>query len=321
MPVDAAPESARFSAGVSMAPGTLHSSGLARVGCIGNFVRMSRQPSQLDSLIPGEIRGDAFYAAIVQLAREEDLRTVLEIGSSSGEGSTEAFVTGLRGNPNRPTLFCMEVSKPRFEALRKRYEGEGFVRCYNTSSVPVDKFPSEEQVELFYDQHLAARGYSPLSEVLRWLRQDIDYVRDSGVPQDGIALIKRENGIETFDLVLIDGSEFTGSAELNEVYGAKYILLDDVNTYKNAESLRRLAADPKYVLIDHQLRVRNGFAIFKRADVGPVSYATVRSAVERVEGFMVPGQERYLFEKVKSLPDDAVILEIGSFKGRSTVAM
>jgi predicted O-methyltransferase YrrM len=50
-------------------------------------------------------------------------------------------------------------------------------------------------------------------------------------------------------------------------------------------------------------------------------YEQIRARVEAVEGFMVPGQERYLFEKVRSLPDDAVILEIGSYKGRSTVAM
>jgi glycosyltransferase involved in cell wall biosynthesis/predicted O-methyltransferase YrrM len=51
------------------------------------------------------------------------------------------------------------------------------------------------------------------------------------------------------------------------------------------------------------------------------NYETVKQFVEAVEGFMVPGQEEYLFNKVKSLPEDAVIVEIGSFKGRSTVAM
>jgi predicted O-methyltransferase YrrM len=53
----------------------------------------------------------------------------------------------------------------------------------------------------------------------------------------------------------------------------------------------------------------------------PPDYESIRARVEAVEGFMVPGQERYLFEKVLSLPDDAVVLEIGSYKGRSTVAM
>jgi glycosyltransferase involved in cell wall biosynthesis/predicted O-methyltransferase YrrM len=55
--------------------------------------------------------------------------------------------------------------------------------------------------------------------------------------------------------------------------------------------------------------------------VQPVSYQTIHSAVEAIEGFMIAGQEEYLFNKVKSLPDDAVIVEIGSYKGRSTVAM
>ncbi|MDD2338162.1 MAG: hypothetical protein PHD01_16510, partial [Geobacteraceae bacterium] len=49
-----------------------------------------------------------------------------------------------------------------------------------------------------------------------------------------------------------------------------------------------------------------------------VHYSTI---VEAIEGFMVPGQEEFLFNKIQSLPEDAVILEIGSFKGRSTVAM
>ena len=44
---------------------------------------------------------------------------VLEIGSSSGEGSTEAFVRGLRENASRATLFCMGV----WSGLRRGADG------------------------------------------------------------------------------------------------------------------------------------------------------------------------------------------------------
>lgn len=44
-------------------------------------------------------------------------------------------------------------------------------------------------------------------------------------------------------------------------------------------------------------------------------------AVQTVHGFMVPGQEKFLHNKARSLPEDAVILEIGSCQGRSTAAM
>ena len=45
-------------------------------------------------------------------------------------------------------------------------------------------------------------------------------------------------------------------------------------------------------------------------------------AVDSIEGMLVsPLQERWLFKMASSLPDGARILEIGSFKGRSTVCI
>jgi hypothetical protein len=71
--------------------------------------------SELDQIIAPEIKDDAFYRLIRDLAAGEALRHVLEIGSSAGGGSTEAFVAGLAQNAGQPKLFCIEVSKPRFE--------------------------------------------------------------------------------------------------------------------------------------------------------------------------------------------------------------
>jgi hypothetical protein len=35
----------------------------------------------------------------------------------------------------------------------------------------------------------------------------------------------------------------------------------------------------------------NAYAMFKKVTVQPVSYTTIQSAVEAIEGFMVPGEE------------------------------
>ena len=78
--------------------------------------------------------------------------------------------------------------------------------------------------------------------------------------------IKQENNIELFDLVLIDGSEFTGNAELDEVYGAKFICLDDINTFKNYKNHHELLSDLNYELVVENSSVRNGFSIFRRID-------------------------------------------------------
>ena len=233
--------------------------------------------SELDQVIPPEIKDDEFYHVIQKLAEEEAVRTVLEIGSSAGGGSTEAFVKGLGRNGNHPRLFCMEVSKPRFDALRERYAEQTFVRCYHVSSIPIAQFPSEETVTEFYRTTRTGLNNYPLERVIGWLYQDIDYILAAGVPQDGIERIKRENQITTFDMVLIDGSEFTGEAELEQVYGAKLILLDDINGFKNYRNRQRLFADPTYSLVCENWGVRNGYAVFRKNPVSdlPIHFFTI----------------------------------------------
>lgn len=222
------------------------------------------QPSELEQIIGPEIINDEFHALISGLARTVPAQHVLEIGSSAGAGSTSAFVAGIRANPARPRLHCMEVSKARFEVLARTYAAESFVQCHNVSSVAIDEFPSEADVAKFYHTKQTALNQFELPRVLGWLRQDIEYIRHAGVPQDGIERIKREWNIETFDLVLIDGSEFTGAAELEHVYGAQYILMDDVNTFKCHDARARLMTDPRYECIADNLALRNGYSAFRR---------------------------------------------------------
>ena len=157
---------------------------------------MFDQNSSLNSIIFPEIKNDEFYDYIQKIAQEENLKFILEIGSSSGEGSTEAFVTGIRNNPNRPNLFCMEVSQIRFEQLKKRYEKDEFVKCYNVSSVSLEKFPDETEVINFYNQQETGLNYYPVEQVLDWLKQDIEYVQASQVETNGIEKIKQEYNID-----------------------------------------------------------------------------------------------------------------------------
>jgi predicted O-methyltransferase YrrM len=50
-------------------------------------------------------------------------------------------------------------------------------------------------------------------------------------------------------------------------------------------------------------------------------YQDCVEVIEATEGWLVPGQEQFLFEKARSLRGNATILEIGSCFGRSTVAL
>jgi hypothetical protein len=225
----------------------------------------SRVGTTLDELIAPQIAGDAFAAIIEEIGATPGVREILEIGSSTGEGSTAAWVGGALRNPERPRLHCLEVSAERYAALVERWKEHEFVHCYHLSSVPLERFPPPAEVERFHRDVPSPLNEYGLETVLGWLQQDVDYLRDHGLSSAGIAHVKALNGIDGFDAVLIDGSEFTGRAELDEVYGARFLLLDDTETFKNWENARRLREDPAYRLRRADQTMRNGFAVFERA--------------------------------------------------------
>lgn len=219
-----------------------------------------------NEIIPPEVLNDVFYHALVHCASRSDIKTILEIGSSSGEGSTDAFVKAIRNRPdsNSVKLFCMEISQARFEKLAQNYKNDSFVKPYRLSSVSINQFPSKEAVIHFYQNFKTNLNLYPLEQVLGWLEQDLSYIASSGLDACGIDFIKKDQGIEFFDMVLIDGSEFTGSAELSAVIGAKIIALDDINAFKNFQSYQLLINHPGYKIIAREAGLRNGFAIFER---------------------------------------------------------
>ncbi len=226
----------------------------------------ARVGTALDELIPPEIAGDDFAAIIEEIGATAGVREILEIGSSTGEGSTAAWVRGALRNPERPRLHCLEVSDQRYAALVERWREYEFVECYHLSSVPLERFPSPADVERFFRDMPQRLNQYDLETVLGWLQQDIDYLREHGLSSAGIAHVKGKHGIGVFDAVLIDGSEFSGQAELDEVYGARFLLLDDTETFKNFENSRRLEADPAYRLVRADPTTRNGFAVYERVN-------------------------------------------------------
>ncbi len=218
----------------------------------------------LDTIIAPEIINDRFQQTIYSIAANQPLRHILEIGSSSGDGSTKAWVQGIQENPNKPIIHCIELSKPRYQALQNYYSGNSQVHCYWASSVGAECFPTEPEITDFYNTVASKLRQWPLENVLGWRQNDLDYIYSNNAPANGIKQALRNINQLAFDAVLIDGSEFTGVAEFAQIYGATWILLDDILTYKNWNVFHYLSNDSRYQNITTQLSVRNGFSVFRR---------------------------------------------------------
>ena len=220
----------------------------------------------LDVIIPAEIKNDSFYHLLNSVAKLPEVKNILEIGSSSGNGSTEAFVSAIRNRSDSAEvcLFCMEISKPRYLKLKDTYKSDIFVKCYNLSSIASDEFPLEGEIINFYHCVQTTLNKYPLQTILSWYRQDLDYINQNGIAINGIKFIKQESKLNNFDLVLIDGSEFTGERDLWSVMGSKFIALDDVFAFKCWNAYQTLLHHSSYNLVCCDFKIRNGYAFFKR---------------------------------------------------------
>jgi len=222
---------------------------LRKLGLGGNFKR-------------GEIKDDSLFNAISREAADPSHKTQLEVGSSTGDGSTQAFLQGVRRNPSQPKLFCIEALKDRYNHLLERLKDTPNTFAFNVTAVPMQTNCTEKIVREF--TQIIPMGN--VETVLSWSKEEHEYVAANEIPQNGIERIKREHNVTNFDLVLLDGSEFAGLPELEAVYGAKTIIMDDVAVLKNHYGLLKLIYDPAYRLVESDMKLRNGYAVFKRVD-------------------------------------------------------
>lgn len=177
-------------------------------------------------------KDDELFGALQEFSRQEDVKTIVIVGSTLSERSVQALVAGARENRSNPSLFCISRHARRFLDWRK-----------SVSNYPIVKW---------YRLPPASSG------------------QESGDELRGIVrMIRDESQVSCFDLVLIDGSELVrqGSvvqAAMEEMYGARIVVLEDVNRSCLRGEHGALLRDAKYVLIDQNLSLRDGYAVFER---------------------------------------------------------
>lgn len=176
------------------------------------------------------MRNDEFLRIILDLTNNEKIHTALVIGASCGEGTTEALLAGARRNQNNPHVFCIGGSDRGFQRRKKNVSGVR-VKWYSFSASFQEKIARELE--------------------------------------NKVGKIKEDNHIEQFNLVLIDGSVFTGQLVddgvlMNELRKAELIFIDDTNLPTSFNAKDALLRDSAYMLIADNPSWREGYSIFRR---------------------------------------------------------
>ena len=214
--------------------------------------------------------GTNFGKYIVSLiVNNKSIQRVIEIGSGSGNGSTQCLAVALQANQTENTkLVCMEPTE-YFSDLEKNTENFSFVECHKNTSISYDSFSLKnyEDYISYCIEHrevlnsLKGRELESVREDLEsrinWYNQDIVHFKgsDTGV---------LNNLTEDYDLCLIDGSEFSGYDEFLLVKDrVSIILLDDDNEYKNYKTKLHLSEDNDWICVGHEAE-RNGWSSWIR---------------------------------------------------------
>jgi hypothetical protein len=194
---------------------------------------------------------DSFGKALAKYS--EGLDVGLEIGGGTGDGSTQCIRTkrlfSIENHPDRIGRHSMNLSARGGDAIN--------------GTATLSKFwMNKNDIEEFYRTTKTSLNQYPLETVLGWHNVCLE----TAFPYSTNAIedIHFEHNVD-FNFVLIDGSPFSGEAELRCVrpfLAEKAIIaLDDVNDIKNWANYHKLKGFAE--LLWEDCSVRNGAAIFQ----------------------------------------------------------
>jgi len=209
--------------------------------------------------MPGEITMlDSFGQAIVRTLHAFSFRSVLEIGSFDGLGSTLVFINAL-ASIESPRLVCLEPNAERHARLSAVAAGHTWVEPLCMSSISSASFtPKNFDRDVWQSPYNALRY--PRHHVVLWWNETQAFYEQNAAP--GFL----ESSSDEFDAILVDGDEFSGYDDFRLAKSrCRCLMLDDVfHAYKCNRAHKELLGDDEWRLVWADALVRNGASIWVR---------------------------------------------------------
>ena len=197
----------------------------------------------------GQIYNDSFSIEITKYASNPNYKNFLEIGTWNGLGSTKAFSNGFKNRIDDYIFYSLECNAEKCMEAKKLYIDNNKIHILN-------EVIWNEEPPNFYDifpQCLSDNIYK------RWNEVDIINMQQCDL------FLNRPNLPELFDVILLDGGEFTTYYEFQLLKNkCKILLLDDINTDKCKLILEEIKYDRSWKIIIEDKTTRNGYLIAEK---------------------------------------------------------
>jgi hypothetical protein len=196
----------------------------------------------------GQICNDSFFSEIEKYASNPDYKTFLEVGTWNGLGSTKAFANGFSKRNDDYIFYSLECNTDKCNDASKLYRNHKQIHILN--EVIWNKEPDD-----FFDIFPQCK-FDPTYK--HW--HDVDMVNMETCK----LFLDRSDIPATFDVILLDGGEFTTYHEFQILKRkCNILMLDDTECDKCKFIVQEIVADPRWKIIK-QDKIRNGYVIAER---------------------------------------------------------
>ena len=196
----------------------------------------------------GQICNDSFSNEITNYASNINYKTFLEIGTWNGLGSTRAFSNGFINRKDDYIFYSLECNKEKCIDAIKLYSDNNKIHILN------EVIWNEEPIDFYkiFPQCLTNNMYKHWNEV------DIINMKQCDL------FLNRPNLPEIFDVILLDGGEFTTYYEFQILKNrCKILMLDDINVDKCKLIVEEIKSDKSWKIIKND-NTRNGYLIAEK---------------------------------------------------------
>lgn len=198
-------------------------------------------------MIQGQILPESLFGKwIKKIITEEKPKTILEIGTWKGLGSTKVIIDSIISTDSEIKFISLESNKKFFDIAKTNLKS-----FLDYVDLIYGRVVEKNDVERFVSDNVLTE------EMKVWLKNDLN---DYSLSENVLNRIP-----DNIDFLLLDGGEFSTYIEWNILKNrSKIVLLDDTLVLKCKKIREELLNDDNYEVIVDCLTDRHGFSIFRK---------------------------------------------------------